>query len=146
VSRFSEICQKRIKQNLPLYNGMIGKVVDLVIQGEPASKANSRKIVRFGKRMALIKSKKARGFAQTAQQQIRAQFKGATLTGRIFVDIMIHYESLRPDLDEALVLDAMQGIVYLNDRQIVSRACRRSAAKAGEGYVKITVAEYSDEE
>ena len=32
------------------------------IEGEPASKSNSRKIVNFGKRMALIKSQKARDY------------------------------------------------------------------------------------
>jgi Holliday junction resolvase RusA-like endonuclease len=31
---------------------------------------------------------------------------------------MIHYASRRPDLDESVILDAMQGIVYKNDRQV----------------------------
>jgi hypothetical protein len=32
------------------------------IEGEPASKSNSRKIVSFGKRMGVIKSEKARNY------------------------------------------------------------------------------------
>jgi len=34
---------------------------------------------------------------------------------------MIHYASRRPDLDESVILDAMQGIVYVNDRQVKQR-------------------------
>ena len=34
------------------------KKINFIIEGEPASKANSRKIVNFGKRMGVIKSKK----------------------------------------------------------------------------------------
>lgn len=39
------------------------------------------------------------------------------------VEIMIHYASRRPDLDESVILDAMQDIVYLNDRQVRQRMC-----------------------
>ena len=34
--------------------------IKFVVEGEPASKANSRKIVKFGKRFGVIKSEKAR--------------------------------------------------------------------------------------
>lgn len=37
------------------------------------------------------------------------------------VELMIHYASRRPDLDESVILDAMQGIVYVNDRQVKQR-------------------------
>ena len=30
----------------------------------------------------------------------------------------IYYASRRPDLDESLVLDLLQGVTYLNDRQV----------------------------
>ena len=32
--------------------------------------------------------------------------------------IKIYYSSRRPDLDESVILDAMQGRVYKNDRQV----------------------------
>jgi hypothetical protein len=40
-----------------------------IIYGEPASKANSRQIVMFGTRPAVIKSKKAREYVKTFQKQ-----------------------------------------------------------------------------
>jgi Holliday junction resolvase RusA-like endonuclease len=30
----------------------------------------------------------------------------------------IHYASRRPDLDESLILDLLQGVAYVNDRQV----------------------------
>jgi Holliday junction resolvase RusA-like endonuclease len=102
-----------------------------VILGEPASKANSRKIVSFGGRPASIKSDKARNFEKSAIMQIPNEAK-RMLTGRLRATIRIFYASERPDLDESVVLDVMQAKfsgagkdrvcvrrgVYLNDRQV----------------------------
>ena len=33
------------------------------------------------------------------------------------VEIKIYYQSRRPDLDESVILDCMQGKIYVNDRQ-----------------------------
>jgi Holliday junction resolvase RusA-like endonuclease len=35
--------------------------------------------------------------------------------------IHIYYASQRPDLDESLILDLLQGILYKNDRQVRER-------------------------
>lgn len=35
--------------------------------------------------------------------------------------IIIHYASRRPDLDDSIILDAMQGAIYVNDRQVKER-------------------------
>ena len=40
------------------------------------------------------------------------------MEGDVSVTITIYYASRRPDLDESVILDAMQGLVYLNDRQV----------------------------
>ena len=40
------------------------------------------------------------------------------LTGDLWVDIKIYYATRRPDLDESVVLDCMQGLIYANDRQV----------------------------
>jgi Holliday junction resolvase RusA-like endonuclease len=39
-------------------------------------------------------------------------------TGDVHVELEIFYASRRPDLDESLILDALQGRVYRNDRQV----------------------------
>jgi Holliday junction resolvase RusA-like endonuclease len=43
------------------------------------------------------------------------------IEGDLRVEMMIHYASRRPDLDESVILDALQGIAYANDRQVKQR-------------------------
>lgn len=92
-----------------------------VVYGEPASKANSRRLVSFkrkggGSRPALIKSQKALNYNEAFQQQCPKL--SPLMEGDVSVTITIYYASRRPDLDESVILDAMQGLVYLNDRQV----------------------------
>jgi hypothetical protein len=92
------------------------RTLTMTILGEPASKANSRQLVRFGKRPAFIKSPKARAYAQSAAMQVtRAK---PLMEGPLGVVIKIYYASERPDLDESVILDVLQGRVYKNDRQV----------------------------
>jgi|TARA_B100000073_G_scaffold81453_1_gene61998 Holliday junction resolvase RusA-like endonuclease len=87
-----------------------------IIFGEPASKANSRKIVLFGKRPALIKSEKARAYLKAFDSQCEPLEE--LFEGDVGVDITIYYASRRPDLDESVILDAMEKKIYKNDRQV----------------------------
>jgi Holliday junction resolvase RusA-like endonuclease len=118
--------------------------ITFVIRGEPASKANSREIVArkyrdvkgdVRTRPMSIKSEKARDYERTAMLQIPASAR-VELTGPVRVIIKIFYATERPDLDESVVLDALQskyrtvkrkGVdvreclrkgVYINDRQV----------------------------
>lgn len=87
-----------------------------IIFGEPASKANSRKVVRIGGMSRLIKSQKALNYADAFKLQCKRLPK--LMTGDLRVTIWIYYASRRPDLDESLILDLLQGCVYENDRQV----------------------------
>ena len=93
-----------------------------VVYGEPASKANSRRLVSFkrkggaGSRPALIKSQKALDYNEAFQKQCPKL--SPLMEGDVSVTITIYYASRRPDLDESVILDALQGLVYLNDRQV----------------------------
>jgi len=91
-------------------------MISFVVLGEPASKANSRRIVLFGKRPALIKSAKAIAYAKSFQRQCPKPTR--MLLGDLVATIRIFYASRRPDLDASVILDAMQGLVYQNDRQV----------------------------
>lgn len=82
-------------------------VVDLVIYGEPASKANSRRLVSFGDRPAIVKSTKALRYERDALRQIPAHLR-LRLEGPVRVTLRIFYASERPDLDESVVLDVLQ--------------------------------------
>lgn len=86
-----------------------------VVCGEPASKANSRRWT--GK--YFIKSEKALKYAEAFGKQ--CPVLDPLLDGDLRVDMTIYYASRRPDLDESLILDLMQGRIYVNDRQVKER-------------------------
>jgi len=91
----------------------------LFIKGEPASKANSRRVVKFGTMSRLIKSQKALDYSEYFRQQVMPITP--LMSGDIKMHITIYYASRRPDLDESLILDLLQGLVYKNDRQVKER-------------------------
>lgn len=82
-------------------------MIRFTILGEPASKANSRKIVAIAGRPSVIKSQKARSFEADALMQIPPAAR-QRLQGPVRVTLRIWYASERPDLDEAVVLDVLQ--------------------------------------
>ena len=66
-----------------------------------------------------IKSSKALSYAESFGLQVRPL--ADLLEGQLRVDMWIYYATQRPDLDESLILDLLQGKVYLNDRQVRER-------------------------
>ena len=91
----------------------------LVVTGEPASKANSRRFVSIGGKPRFIKSKKALVYARDFDLQcpVRKNLFEEDLS----IAIKIYYRTRRPDLDESLILDLLQGRVFKNDRSIKSK-------------------------
>lgn len=96
--------------------------VSLTILGEPASKSNSRRLVSIKGKPAFIKSEKAAIYSDNFRRQ--CPILDDLMLGDLHMDIDIFYASRRPDLDESLILDLLQGRVYLNDRQVKSRRVR----------------------
>ena len=113
-------------------------MIAFTILGEAASKANSREIVTIKGRPASIKSAKARAWVAAAMLQIPPAAR-QMLAMPVCVTLVMHYATERPDLDESVVLDAMQAVytrlpkrpgqkkadrvlvqrgIYLNDRQV----------------------------
>lgn len=102
-------------------------MIKFTILGEAASKANSRRLVKFGSRPAMIKSKKALSFESAAILQIPEEAK-QMIEGKVKATIRIFYATQRPDLDESVILDCLQAKykngellrrgVYVNDRQV----------------------------
>ena len=88
----------------------------LIVNGEPASKANSRRLVSIGGKPRSIKSKKALSYADAFLLQVKPV--EPLLEGELAVTMHIYYASQRPDLDESLILDLLQGVLYKNDRQV----------------------------
>ena len=90
-----------------------------MVMGEPASKSNSRRIVRRGGRVMSIKSEKALRYVEQFEKQ--CPVLPDLLEGDVSVTLHIYYASRRPDMDESIILDCMQGRIYTNDRQVKER-------------------------
>ena len=87
-----------------------------VIEGEPASKSNARQLVMIKGRMVPIKSKKALAYGKLFDQQCPTRKE--IFTEDIIVCMKIFYKTRRPDLEESLILDLMEGKIYKNDRSV----------------------------
>jgi Holliday junction resolvase RusA-like endonuclease len=94
------------------------QTLSLKIFGEPASKANSRKMVYIKGKPLFIKSEKALAYAKAFKQQCHVPPLLKFMAEDVSVTIRIWYASRRPDLDESLILDLLQGEAYINDRQV----------------------------
>tara|TARA_R100001143_G_C3346255_1_gene126953 strand:+ start:44 stop:439 length:396 start_codon:yes stop_codon:yes gene_type:complete len=101
--------------------------IQLLILGEPASKSNSRRAIFSKGTPRFIKSKKALDYKESFLAQINAQMRlncaknesiYSPCTCDVVVEMTIFYASRRPDLDESLILDLLQGFAYENDRQV----------------------------
>ncbi len=93
-----------------------GNMNAFVIEGEPASKSNARQLVLIKGRMVPIKSKKALAYKKLFKQQCPTRKE--VFTEDLIVCMKIFYKTRRPDLDESLILDLMEGSIYKNDRSI----------------------------
>ena len=88
----------------------------IMIIGEPASKANSRRLVAIGGKPRFIKSKKALNYSRDFKKQCPTRKE--LFEEDVFIAIKIYYASRRPDLDASLILDLLQDYVYPNDRLV----------------------------
>ena len=97
-------------------------VHSFTIQGEPASKSNSRRLVTIKGRPAFIKSKKALNYAKAFAMQ--CPVLNPMMEGYLEGEMTVYYATRRPDLDESVILDCMQNKIYKNDRQVKSKIVR----------------------
>jgi Holliday junction resolvase RusA-like endonuclease len=105
------------------------------IDGSPYSKANSRRLVNIktktGSRLRSIKSENALNFSNDFLRQ--CPVLSPLFIDDVHLDLDIYYPDRRRDLDESLVLDLMQGTIYLNDRSVKSRRVRWGLSKDKPG-------------
>ena len=72
-------------------------------------------MVTFGGRPRFIKSKAALQFEKDIKAQVQPLKQ--MLEGDLAFHEDIYYPSRRQDLDPSILLDALQGLIYANDRQ-----------------------------
>jgi len=118
-----------------------------VIHGEPASKANSRMpiagVSKAGKRYTRwVKSKKAQRYCDNWEKQAAFFTRNlAPVKCDVVVIIRIWYASRRPDLDESLILDLLEGHAYVNDRQVKEKHVYWMGVDRAEPRAEIDVSE-----
>lgn len=86
------------------------------IYGQAYSKANSRQLIFRNGKPVFIKSKEALRYSDDFLRQCPQL--SPIFTCDVCVELDMYYASRRPDLDESLVLDLLQGKVYENDRLV----------------------------
>lgn len=94
-------------------------IAEFTVKGEPASKANSRRLVMIHGKPRIIKSDKALKYQKVFEYQCPKH--EIPTVKPVIVVANIWYASRRPDLDESIILDGMQGRIYINDRQVVEK-------------------------
>ena len=122
------LCRDYNTVNEKMSNNIEESVHSFTIQGEPASKSNSRRLVTIKGRPAFIRSKKALDYAKSFEKQCFAI--NPLMEGNLEVEMTIYYSTRRPDLDESVILDCMQNKIYKNDRQVKSKIIRWGLSKS----------------
>ncbi len=85
------------------------------IMGQPRSKANSRINLRSGRS---IKNPDVLEWVESVKAQALACRPTRMLEGRLSVSGTFYYPNDRSDLDPSAFIDALQGIVLKNDKQV----------------------------
>lgn len=94
----------------------------LVLPGSIRSKKNSKMVIKAGGRWIIIPSTAYRKWEKQARKCSIEQGGNRKLTCDVHVKVSAFYKGQRPDLSGVLesVGDCLEGIVWVNDRQIVS--------------------------
>ena len=95
----------------------------LELPGEPVSMKNSRQIASRKGRKAIIKSDEAIAYETDIKRMV--PLLTPMLDCPLKVDMKLFYKDARRDLDEHLILDALQGRIYKNDRQVIEKHVER---------------------
>ena len=98
----------------------LAMIVELEIFGQTYSAKNNRMPVKFKGRLCLRKSAPALNYERSFSLQC-PNLGDDMLTGKLFTMMDIYYKTERPDLNDDLILDCMQGKIYKNDRQVRRR-------------------------
>ena len=135
-------------------NSVMTDAIQFSIPGTPVGKARARVVQRNGKTHAYTPAKTA-AWAESAAWEARAAMKGrALLEGPLVVDLWAVFDPprsdphrrdhiIKPDLDNIIkCLDAVNGIVWHDDSQIVKITARKSYGETAAVHVTARVADH----
>ena len=119
VGKFHSEESITITDLLAIVNSGIKWGYEAIVPGETASKSNARQLVRIGRRLVPIKSRKALAYKDCFERL--APTIDPLMDGDVLLFCHIFYATRRPDLDESLIMDCLEGRAYKNDRQIKAK-------------------------
>ena len=108
---------------------------------KPIGVNETYRVVRFGKRSGLAKSVAAKAYQEAIQHFARRAMQGRNPYARpVEVSLLFAFRTARSDIDGPLksTLDAMNGIVYLDDAQVQRLVINRCVDR-GRPHVDISV-------
>jgi Holliday junction resolvase RusA-like endonuclease len=103
-------------------------VISFVVPGKPLSINRAYRVARFGGRGGLRKSEEAEDFQYRVKVAAKKAMRGrAMLTGDLVLRLVAYWPRRGADSDAPtkLTKDALQGIVYENDRIVIEDQSRR---------------------
>lgn len=98
------------------------------LSGEPKSTQHIYQSACRGRFPTVYMTAQGKGIKQAYQWEARSQYRGKPLAGELAVSVRFYFATRRKrDLDNQnkLVLDALSGIAYADDSQIVELTLRR---------------------
>lgn len=131
--------------------GCVGSVIEFTIPGDPVPKGRP-KSARIGNRAILYTPKKTRAYeAYIASAAKDYTPSGGLLEGPLRVSLSFYfkrpkslskkclYHVKRPDIDNIIksILDALEGVIYKNDSQVVELHATKSYGDPSHVEVKI---------
>lgn len=90
----------------------------LMVPGELKSGKNRRRLIRAGNLPRSILSKEAAIYSESFRAYAKPLPEDKLLTSPLRLWVRIYYSSRRPDLEESLLFDLLEGVIYRNDRQV----------------------------
>jgi len=124
------------------------------VEGEPRPKGSPRVSGRGRGRKAYVAENPAeKAWERSVGWMARAEWKGDPLEGPVSLELHFYLPrrgkltaAKKPDLDKLAraVLDALSGIVYRDDAQVVALGLRKRISPEGSGGVSIEVREASE--
>ena len=127
------------------------ETITIYIPGQPQSKGSKKGFFRGGRVIIVDQNKKHKAYEESIKNALNKKISEVHL-GRVDVDIFFYmkrgktvkrkYPITRPDIDKMVrcVLDALTGIVYKDDSQVVSLSAMKTyAAKEPGTYLEVTL-------
>jgi crossover junction endodeoxyribonuclease RusA len=127
------------------------KTIEVALNINPVPKARAR----VTKRGFSYTPKKTKDFENAVKILFRKQYQGKPMTGALHINAEFFFEKpkkpvhsypSRCDLDNVLknLTDSLNGLAWVDDRQICSIVCEKNWAPSGNpGYIRLSVSIYA---